>query len=273
MNEKELLGQLNSLNQLTPDLKWKQRNREILLSQVSASNIEMAENGFWQKLFSWHTAWAVQPIVACLIFVFLGAGAFASYQASKGTKPGDSLYIAKIISEKTRSTLTFNEENKTKLNFEFASNRAKEMEKILAEKDQPQENKTAKVEQLKASFKEEITSVKNRLTKISNKTVKTVAEEKSGTSSNQNVAQEDTKKIKAVTGKDDQGLQVSEGANEQKKENTQPAPEKILDEAEELFNKNDFNGTINKLNEAKSIIEQTKEGEVKGMSECSTTTK
>lgn len=278
MDEKELLRQLNSLNQLNPDLKWKQKNREILLSQISASSMDeiIIEESFWQRFFSWHNTWAIQPLVACLIFVFLGAGAFASYQASKETKPGDSLYVAKMISEKTRATLTFSEEEKAKLNFEFASNRAQEIEKVLAESSQTEEKKTAKVEKLKASFKEELSTGKSRLTKITGKASKPVADnQEQGTTSSPNIASEDTAMIKAVTGKDEQGLQISSGGEEKgegKKEETIPSTEKILDEAEELFDNNDFSGTVNKLNEAKSIIEQAKEGEVKGVSEYSTTT-
>ena len=49
------------------------------------------------------------------------------------TKPGDSLYIAKIVSEKTQYALTFDDKSKAQLGLQFATNRVEEMNKVLAE--------------------------------------------------------------------------------------------------------------------------------------------
>ncbi len=54
-----------------------------------------------------------KPVWAIVIILSVAvSGSFASVYASKDAKPGDSLYIAKIISEKTQQAMTFNETEK-----------------------------------------------------------------------------------------------------------------------------------------------------------------
>src|SRR3989339_293021 len=117
--------------------------------QDNLQKMEMIDS-FAQKLSL--LRYVSQPVMAVFLIagVLLGGG-FFSLNAAKDTKPGDSLYIAKIISEKTQFALTFNEKKKVKLGIEFAGNRAKEITQVLSEEGDVE----IRVEKLKDNFKKQ----------------------------------------------------------------------------------------------------------------------
>ncbi|OGF27742.1 hypothetical protein A2331_06570 [Candidatus Falkowbacteria bacterium RIFOXYB2_FULL_34_18] len=217
--EKELLSQLNKLKNIKPDTAWKNRNREILLSQISSSTVDKI--GFFdifaQKLSL--LRYVSQPVMAVFLIagVLLGGG-FFSLNAAKDTKPGDSLYIAKIISEKTQFALTFNEKKKVKLGIEFAGNRAKEITQVLSEEGDVE----IRVEKLKDNFKKEIAGVKTRLENINNNkiaantNIKTEEEENMETSQDASPEEEGEMVFSAGLGKEEKGIQVSENNTKEK---------------------------------------------------------
>lgn len=327
--EKELLTQLNNLKDIKPDEKWKSNNRSILLNQISGGEevkvnwLRVLENMLPQQLVRQvsQPVWAVILIMA-LVF----GGGIASLNASRDTKPGDSLYIAKVVSEKARVTFTFNEKGKAKLGLEFASNRTKEITQVLAETN-GNGKKEEKVEKLTKNFKKEIETVKLRLAKINviPQKVENIASEDSSTQAGdqQSESTEETMGIfSANLGKSDERMEISEPIqddieapiNSEQASEQQPGDssedqaeviatttsddsseateqfddiEKILEEAEKLFDEKDYSGTLNKLTEASDIIDKTddtsapqsdsgqassvQEGEVKGESTASST--
>jgi hypothetical protein len=226
--------------------------------------------------------WATS-LVSVLILVIGVGGVYAS----KNSKPGDSLYIAKIISEKAQFVVTFNEKDKARLGLEFATNRAKEITQVLEESEEPENKKIEKVEQLSQNFKKEISQVKSRLTTIK-------ATEKQ---SNQN--EEDLQVSGANLSKDSQGMEISEQTKPTVQEkvlvenqsniiSTTTATtttatveevlnntDKALEEVEKMFDEKNYDGTITKIEEVKQIINQetdSSEGQVKGVSETATST-
>lgn len=305
MQEEKLIQQLHYLKRIKPDDYWKRENREILLSQISnlsALNLDekmLTENSWLinlknffleNKMFSW----ATQPIaVFVLIILFLIGGGVISINASKNSLPGDSFYIAKIINEKARLTLTFNDEDKAKLGLEFAGNRAKEITKLLADSTQSEENKN-KVERLSNDFKEEIKVVRNKIQNI--KITRKVSNSPLAEANKSNQKKENEKNVEifgANLEKGDKGVDISinkSGNTSLKLEVEAPkvisttpsttpvvAPDdntnvklidlnKAISDAENLFDLKDYSGTIDKLEEVHSIIEN-KDGEVKGESE------
>ncbi|MFA5359572.1 MAG: DUF5667 domain-containing protein [Patescibacteria group bacterium] len=293
MNDKDLLKKLNNLKTIKPDDNWKKNYREILYSQISAgatdnkqeSNLKtILESIAPGKIFI-HMArpvWATS-LISVLILVIGVGGVYAS----KNSKPGDSLYIAKIISEKAQFVITFNEKDKAKLGLEFATNRAKEITQVLEESKEPENKKIEKVEQLSQNFKKEISQVKSRLTTIK-------ATEKQ---SNQN--EEDLQVSGANLSKDSQGMEISEQTkpvvqekvlveNQSNIISTTTATtttatveevlnntDKALEEVEKMFDEKNYDGTITKIEEVKQIINQeadSSEGQVKGVSETATST-
>ena len=292
MENKELIKKLNSLKSITADQEWKERNRGILFSQISATAVPAAEEtGAMIKIFVLPQrlvrifstpAWAV--FFVCLLVV---AGSAFSVGAARLTKPDSSLYIARIISEKAQLAVTFGEEKKAKLSFRFANDHAKDITEILAKTDPSDEAGKSKTEKLSENFKKEMTVAKTKL-----KEMGALAELEEGN--------EETKVFSANLKKEERGMQVSEpqpkeepaaGKNqtdagiikteEEAKATNTPAGEisghsanlgdayKMLEEAEELLNEKDHSGTLNKLEEANNIVKNVDlgdKGEVKGVS-------
>ena len=152
MNEKELIKQLNSFKDIKPDSQWTSNNREILAHQIGNGQAEAkiswfnaSANMLPQKLFKQLS----QPVgIVLLIAAIVFGSGIVSLRAARNTKPGDSLYIAKIINEKAQLAITFNEKEKVKLGIEFAGNRAKEITQVLAESESIIQEKEVKVEKL-----------------------------------------------------------------------------------------------------------------------------
>lgn len=321
MSEKELLEQLNNLKNIKPDHGWKERNRQVLLSQIyGAEPAEAgASRGWMFKYVLQLSAQAARSVsqpavaVAFILLFMLGGGVFSLY-AAQGTKPGDSLYIAKIISEKAQQAFTFDERAKARLGIEFAGNRAKELSQVLAERDENEE-KEVKVEQLVNDFRKEIEVAKTRIEKMAPRPSKepapaeeAVAEEETPETAPEAAIKEDEADepmfFTADLGKDERGIEISDegaGGNEEsapvsegeEEENIGavaatgtdeamsasstaggdlPAdggvsePEKILKQAEMLLDNENYDETLNKLNEAGEAIGRVNAGQVKGES-------
>jgi len=180
--------------------------------------------------------------------------------------------------------MTFNEKDKAKLGLEFAANRAKEITQVLKDEGQSDASKE-KLENLAKNFKKEISQAKNRLTAIK--------------SSGQQ-AKDDEQVFGANLGKNDQRMEIAEPVKpaEPKNDGSKPAGEqpaaiatstqanankadKMLEEAEKMFDEKNYDGTINKLEEVNKVINQSANpliggddnGQVKGVSETATSTK
>ena len=140
MENKELIKQLNNLKSIVPDSGWKERNRNVLFSQISSSDVIASSEakGFAsifvipQKMVRILStpSWAV--FFVCFIVL---SGSVFSVGAARLSKPDSSLYIARIISEKARLAVTFNEDEKTKLGFKFANDHAKDIMEVLSNTD------------------------------------------------------------------------------------------------------------------------------------------
>lgn len=288
MEDRDLLKKLNDLKTIKPDDNWKKNYREILYSQISAGVTENKSESnlktIWDSIMPGKIfmdmakpVWVMS--LASVLILVIGIG---GVYASKNSKPGDSLYIAKIISEKAQFAMVFNEKDKAKLGLEFAANRAKEITQVLSEAKEPAGQKEKKVEQLSQNFKKEISQVKNRLTTIK------AAENKN----NQNKKVEEPEVFGANLDKSDQRMELAEPAKSEVKKDvvlesqTKPtatttkenlnSSDKVLDEAEKMIDEENYGGILNKMEEAKQImnkeLEDSGKGEVEGVSETATST-
>lgn len=263
--KKELFSQLNNIKNIKADSDWKMKSREILLSQISGSfslEKESAKQSGFSFYFKNFLHQPVMVVAAVLIAVF-GGGTLSIY-ASSGTKPGDSLYIAKIISEKAQLAITFDETEKAKLNIEFAKNRAKEISQVL-ENNSNEDKKAATVEKLSNSFKKEIYASKERLGKT-------------------NLVNNDNSEVfSANVGRSDQGIEIYDikedgqagGGEVIIDDNVSTTPvatsseevvaihkagvNEVLDEAEKLFFEQNYSEVLNKLDEVGAIINKSTE--------------
>lgn len=201
-----LSKQLNSLKTIEADKAWKEKNRQVLISQIYGTNdVNSANAKGWSFYFKMPIIFArsiSQPtFAALLIFLFIVSGGTVSLRMAEKTNPGDSLYIAKIAGEKTQYAFTFDEKEKAKLNLEFAQNRIEEVTRILA---QSNEADNEKVGTLLDNYKKEISEVKNRISKIDPKSEAIVP-------ANENIDGESVFHS-ANLNKDNNGIQLSDPA-------------------------------------------------------------
>ena len=283
MKEKLIIEQLNTVK---PDAEWKKQNREIIMSQIYHTNEDsQAKIGFFgyaNFIFGRNTMHIMaKPAFTVMAIILLAAtGGIASLRAARETTPGDSLYIAKIISEKTQMALTFDEKSKTQLNVQFAANRAEELQKVM-EKNLAEEEKQETVAQLKQNLKKEIQSAKAGIEKIGQtKTTETG----DGDSEGDGNLTEDV--FSVDSGKTDDGMQISDdsetnssetvGKSEDSPEVNFPdsgssassspevqsdvdengAPERILAEAQDLIEQENYGEALDKLNQVEDSIDE-----------------
>jgi len=260
MTDRELLKKLNNLKNLQPAEAWKKSNREILLSQVENTSLDY-EPAFMENFFMvvknvFSTIY--QPVLVTMSLVlFLLFGLVFSHRILN-FKPTDSLYIAKMISERAMLNTVFNKDAKTKMELEFATNHVQDIASTLADPQFNTEANQAEVAKLNDSFKTELAKVKSL-------------------SATQVVA--DDTVHSADSGKDANGVSVYDpNANTKTTDNTSndvPSstatvcttsatssdtvltkdPQKIIDEAEKLFNDKDYSGAADKLKEINNILQ------------------
>ena len=321
MKEQELISKLNNLKRIKPDNAWKNGSREILLNQINGStdnNKEFGEFSWLNSILIKLPARTVKSVnysvmAVILIGLLMLSSGVVSLNAARESKPGDSLYVAKKISEKTKYALTFNEKKKASLNLEFASNRIKELSDVLAEEGNG--GRQEKVDQLVEDFKKEINTLRSSVERIAAKSpekkVRKIAESKEEPGPEDNKLKQESAKepeseesasvFSANIGKDENGIQVSDPLSEpaggqdpgqeypEKEENpalgtstedeltataspeikagtsTKEAeaykedgldPEAILKQAELLLNSENYDETLNKLDEADLAIGQ-----------------
>lgn len=269
MNEKDLLKQLSNLGEVKPDPEFKKMNRDVLLSQLSSSEKPETLTAFsWVRsilinMSSQTVGRLSQPVIAVLLIsVFVLGGGIASMRAAQDTKPGDSLYIAKIVSEKTQIALTFSDKKKAKLGLEFAGNRAKELNQVLAEEDDDTGAKDEVVEKLKSDFRKEISVAKNRIAKISTDAKKDEAKEdvtEIGTETVE-IVEEEGSMFSANLEKDDKGIQTSEQTTAESEE--EPVVEKDVIEEEPVVEKDVVEDSTSTPETVEELATSTVEAEV-----------
>lgn len=291
MSEKEIINKLQSLKNIKADNAWKQGNRSILISQIYGTSKSEAELEFnWLAAFGHELSASLMGKVSrsiatvILSLIFIGSAGTASFIAARETKPGDSLYMAKIMGEKAQLVFTFDDNAKAKLGLQFASNRAEELSKVLAEKG-GDGDRAQTAENLVNNFKKEISEVKSRIVKISPEAAN-LARRAAGKDSQSDraktgaseTAEDNNHFFQADLGKDKNGIDLSEPVTGSQKDEVTPAsttgqeiekiaasttpqladPKVLVEQAQELLNQGDYGGIINKLEEADKAISQVK---------------
>jgi hypothetical protein len=297
MKDQELFGQLHNLSKMKPDADWKKSQRALLLSQIGAGS-EGAKpvSLLWEigRLPLYYMSRVVQPVGFMVVAAFVMlTGGFVSLRAAQDTKPGDSLYLAKIVGEKTQLALTFDEKKRTQLSLDFAVKRAEEIEKVMmTESDEVA--KDEKVGQLVGDFRREIDLARTRIAKmseLSGQPVKTEAD-KTGKeigdlatsapaevvkAGEDPVSPAETMVFSAGSAREKDGISVSDptpgvaapAAPERKiQQIASSSPQKMLEQAGELIKAEDYAEAAKVLDAAdKALSASTGVGEVKGVEE------
>lgn len=277
MKDKDLLKQLNILKEVKPDSKWKDENRGVLMNQIyGAQTSEVSHEfnlfqSFMKTLPRYVMDLAGQPsMVVVFILVLVFGGSAVSVKFAHNSKPGDSLYIAKIVSERTKEAFTFSDKEKTQLVIKHAQNRADELHQVLAESNYDNDQ----AEKLVGDFQNEIKKAKTRLEKM-NTIVAVNPDNQSGDEialidENLIIEEEEPQEIFTVNSeKNDNGMQVlepnstteepvvgeAEGVVEE--ESVVVSPSEMLKEAGELLIGDNYTATLDKLTEANDAIEKS----------------
>ncbi len=199
MTNSELIAKLNNLKNINPDQKWLESNRELLLSQVSNSGAENLST--WRVVFinvSSVLKSASQPVYALGAFVLLLlTGSLFSGQLLASTKPNDSLYIARILSEKVKLNTTFDSSARNKMEVKFASEHAQDITAVLADPSFNTEENRDQVARLNNSFNEEVNTVKEKIGRLN----AAIVPVKTG-----------DEVVIADSSKDEQGIQIADGS-------------------------------------------------------------
>jgi len=225
VKDKELFQQLHNLGNMKPDATWKESQRSILLSQINVSE-GAKQNSFFKDISNLSLDFMQsfsQPIVASflLAFLFLTSG-FVGLRAAQETKPGDSLYLAKIVGERTQLALAFTDKKKVELGLGFAAKRAQEIKQVIETEEVETGDRDEKVDKLIRDFKKEINAAKSRIGKISEDNADAAADSVAATDepdeselvdeatgSTGNLEEVDNQIFSAGSSKTDQGLQIS----------------------------------------------------------------
>lgn len=291
MTEKKIISQLNKLKALSPDKTWQNSCRDVLVSQINNSGGRKLNA--WQEFlisFKCVSNLAYRPvIVMASFFVILLVTSLFSYQLFSSSKPNDSLYIARVISERAKLNTVLDSRSKELLAAKFAMSHAKDISNILADPDFDFEANSKQVARLNDSFSKEIELARTKLTSLQ-ETEESLPETSNEiiSSSTSSPSYEDDIIFIADNHRDDKGLEVSfsEKDEEQEKEEKKDEVENdktklkeeiesdiedlkesikekdesslldsLLDEALESYQEGDFKKAEKKINQAFNLID------------------
>lgn len=281
MTDKQLLQKLKDLKTISLDEKIKQTNRDILFSQISNTFIK-SEKAVGRYSFNFKNVFSVmsQPLlVVAGIFVFLLSSLVLGSSLYENSKPNDSLYIARVISEKARLNTTFSQSQRDALALKFASDHAKDIATILMDPEFHTEKNMAEVEKLNASFQAEISKVKTKIEKkenlnnINNLTeeddtfvssassltagerVEIFIPETDAESSSLNSENSSSTNGSTENGVDVNSLEAQIDTSTEKLSGVQDG-QKIVSEIEKLFSEGRYDEVVEKLSEVESVIKK-----------------
>ncbi|MFA5420894.1 MAG: hypothetical protein WC280_02640 [Patescibacteria group bacterium] len=167
MSEKDLLKQLKSLKSIKLDTETKESNKKVLMTQISntlVKNDNIKTFNSFSFYFKNILSMTSKPaMILGGLFMFLFTSLLLSSGLYKDSKPTDSLYIARVISEKAKLNTTFSQEARERMALEFASKHASDIASVLMDPEFNREENKDTVEKLTASFKVEISKVRNNI--------------------------------------------------------------------------------------------------------------
>lgn len=263
MTEKDLVSKLNKLQATKPDQAWMASNRELFLSQISNSGADKLSA--WKLFvinFKSFSQASSQPVFALGIFlVVLVSSTVFSHKLFSQAKPNDSLYIARIISEKVKLNTVFNSEARDKMEAQFAADHAKDISAVLADPNFNKEENQDQIAKLNDSFNKEIDTVKSKMNNLAARKAQDKAE--TATEDKQPAAEQAEESVSIASGEiADQGIQIaakslaatSTAAATSTKAEAASSSDQIIDDAKKSFDKKQYEDVINKLKEVDEII-------------------
>ena len=275
MTEKNLIKQLNNLKNVNPEAAWLKSNRELFLTQIN--NAGTNKLTFWEVFYiniKSFTKASAQPVFALGIFlvVLVGSSIF-SHKLFSEAKPNDSLYIARVISEKAKLSTVMDTTERDRMAVKFATNHAKDITVVLANPEFNNEENQDQVARLNENFSKEIETVKTRMVSLTAadkaREVREAARNinsgnQSGTST-EVTATNTPEEIVSIATEDgfieDNGIQISEVVPVPAVEEVPVVLEIVtpvdpVQEVKDLFERKEYDTVINKLQEVSESIKR-----------------
>jgi len=237
MTDRDLIKKLTNLKEIKPDPSWLKANRDSLYSQISnsgATNLSTWSSFVINLKSALKTASAPAVALASLMLIVIASSAYAHLLLSN-TKPNQSLYIAREISEQAKLNTILNPVAREKMASQFAVNNAQDIATVLAD---PNFNNTQEIEKLNVKFNEEINVAKNSVARLEKPAVQNVAV--SGTATSDEV-------YSATLSKDNSGISLSGEATSTTVDTAISTTTKILEEAQNLFTEKKFQEAVDKI--------------------------
>lgn len=250
MNDHFVSQQLKKLRQITPNADWVSQQRQVIMAQVyhGQQPVSLAFSRWSDLWLSFKYAFSQPGVVvsAILATVLLGGGT-TSYLVGRQAKPGDSLYIAKQLSERAQLlAVSFDRAEQNKLKLALASQRVSEMAAVDQQADQQQ------AAAISREFKQTVSDVKDRLAQAESQAATAALVKANQPKATINKV-DDT--FSAATGKDKTGrLEVSQPVTA----TATKTPSQIIEEAEQLFDKQEYSAAIDKLEAASQLMDSAK---------------
>ena len=225
MTDRDLIKKLGNLKEIKPDASWLKANRDSLYTQISNSGA--SEPSVWtffvinlQSVLK--TASAPAVALASLMLIVLGSSAYGHLLLAR-TKPNQSLYIARELSEQAKLTTILNPVARDQMASQFAANNAQDITDVLAD---PTFKNPQEIAKLSTKFNEEIKTVQKTVAKAQPAIQKI---DTSTTTTNNDAV------FSASAGKDKAGLSIV-GSVIKEDAPVISSTTKIVEQAQNLFN-------------------------------------
>ncbi len=251
MTGKDLINNLRELKNKRGDNQFLNDNRQLLLAQISNSGTE--ELSAWKRFvisFENLAKTSARPVVsvATFILVILSVGIFGT-DYLQSSKPNDSLYIARVFSEKLKVNTTFDEINRDKLASKYALSHAEDIVLILSDESFHSEENSQAVARLTEDFKEEINKASLSISNLEKNNTETFVAVNTDTEKN-NDNDEEEKEINnnieengeddlmmiAENNKEENGIEIAISNNNEQASSSEEIIEQELAQIEEKLN-------------------------------------
>jgi len=238
MTDRDLIKKLGNLKEIKPDASWLKANRDSLYTQISnsgANNLSVWSSFVINLKSLLKTASAPAVALASLMLVLLASSAYGHLLLAR-TKPNQSLYIARELSEQAKLTTILNTTERDKMASQFATNNAQDITAVLSD---PSFTNAQEIAKLSTKFNEEIKTVQKTVAKNEQPAVQKVGTPAT-TTANDDV-------FSASASKDQTGLSVST-SSPVVTPTTTSSTTKIIEEAQNLFNEKKYKEAGEMLN-------------------------
>ena len=242
MTDKELFNSLKSLKEdIQPNAQWLKANRDSLFAQISNSGGKELSpwSSFAINFKSILRGVSIPAAVLGSLVLFLGSAMAYSHLLFSDTKPTDSLYIARELSEQAKLNTMREGKAKDELASKFASSKAQNIVTVLSEEESIDEETRS---DLTEKFTKELNTMKEVASRWEDDDSVSVAlapetTEVENEAPATEVVAEDVFSANLEKGEDGISVSLNEAANVK---SVSTPPTKIIEQAETLFNEKKY---------------------------------